>query len=86
MSAEMAERRMVAEAAAAMVEPSMVVGLGTGRTAALFIEALGERVREGALSLPPAVPTSKAAAQAGLSAGLAVADMMRADAPIRVDI
>jgi ribose 5-phosphate isomerase A len=37
----------VGQAAAQMVQPGMLVGLGTGSTAAPFIEALAQRVREG---------------------------------------
>jgi ribose 5-phosphate isomerase A len=42
-----AQKREAAEAAAAMVEDGMVVGLGTGSTAYFAIEALIRRVREG---------------------------------------
>jgi ribose 5-phosphate isomerase A len=42
-----AQKRSAAEAAAAMVEDGMVVGLGTGSTAYFAIEALIRRVREG---------------------------------------
>lgn len=37
----------VAQAAAALVVPGMRLGLGTGSTAALFVAALGERVKDG---------------------------------------
>ena len=40
-------RRAVAERAAGLVEAGMVVGLGTGRTAALVVEAIGRRVSAG---------------------------------------
>ena len=33
--------------AAEMIEPGMVVGLGTGRAAAMFVRALAQRIREG---------------------------------------
>ncbi|MEM8665222.1 MAG: ribose-5-phosphate isomerase RpiA [Pseudomonadota bacterium] len=86
MSAAIEQRRAAATVAAGLVEPSMVVGLGTGRTATLFIEALGARVKAESLTLPPAVPTSEAGAAAARAAGLAVADMMAADAPRHVDV
>lgn len=41
------QKRRVAAAALELVEPGMKLGLGTGSTAAAFIEALGQRVREG---------------------------------------
>ncbi len=45
-----------AEHAADMVEPDMVVGLGTGRAAAMFVRALARRVHDG-LSIR-GIPTS----------------------------
>ena len=39
-----AQKRTAGQAAAALVESGMTVGLGTGSTAAFFVEALGERV------------------------------------------
>jgi ribose 5-phosphate isomerase A len=51
------EKRLAAEAAAELVEPGMVVGLGTGSTAAFAIRKLAERVRLG-LSIR-ALPTSR---------------------------
>ena len=52
-----AQKRAAAEAAAALVEDGMVVGLGTGSTAWFAIEALIRRVREGLHIL--AIPTSE---------------------------
>jgi ribose 5-phosphate isomerase A len=62
------EKQVAARASLRWVEPGMVVGLGTGSTAAHVVRLLGERVREG---LPiRAVATSEAtrvlAAQAGI--------------------
>lgn len=79
------ERRLAAEAAAALVKTGMRVGLGTGRTAQLFIEALGVRVAEG-LGAPEVVPTSKASETAARALGLSVCDMMTGSAPRRVDL
>ena len=45
-------------AAAALVEPGMKVGLGTGRAASAFVEALAERVRSEGLAIV-GVPTSE---------------------------
>ena len=41
------EKKLAAEAAASLVQDGMVVGLGTGSTAAFAIHKLGERVRGG---------------------------------------
>lgn len=51
-----------------MVEPGMVVGLGTGRAAAMFLRALAERVA-GGLDVQ-GVPTSEKTA--GLARGLSI--------------
>src|SRR6476659_3292486 len=57
------QKREAAEAAAALVQDGMVVGLGTGSTARFAIEALIRRVHEG-LRIR-AIPTSeRSAAQA----------------------
>jgi len=51
-------KRLAAERAALLVEPGMRLGLGTGSTAALAIEAVARRLREGSLSDVVGVPTS----------------------------
>jgi ribose 5-phosphate isomerase A len=57
------QKRSAAEAAVALVQEGMVVGLGTGSTAAFAIEALVQRVHRGLRIL--GVPTSaRSAAQA----------------------
>jgi ribose 5-phosphate isomerase A len=53
-------KRAAGEAAAALVQPGMRLGLGTGSTTAFAIEALGRRVREEGLRVA-GVPTSFAA-------------------------
>lgn len=55
-------------AAAALVEPGMRVGLGTGRAAAAGIRELGERVRAGLRCT--GVPTSPASAALARTAGI----------------
>ncbi len=61
-------KRAAAEAAAALVEDGMVVGLGSGNTAALAIEALARRVAQGLrmLGLPTSDATAALAARLGL--------------------
>ena len=66
-------KRQVAEAAAAQVEDGMVVGLGTGSTAALMIEALGRRVRAGLRIL--GIPTSEASAAQAQALGIPLTDL-----------
>jgi len=55
--------------AAAMIESGMVVGLGTGSTAAYLVEALGRRVRDEGLSIR-GVPTSTATRDQASKAGI----------------
>lgn len=59
MSAE-SQKRSAGEAAAELAVSGMIVGLGTGSTAAWFVKALGERVRAG-LDVR-GVPTSESTA------------------------
>jgi ribose 5-phosphate isomerase A len=71
MSAE-EQKRVAAEAAVALVEPGMVVGLGTGSTAAYAIDALIRRVAAG-LDIV-AIPTSERSASQALAGGIRLTD------------
>jgi len=51
-------KKAAAEAAADLVEDGMVLGLGTGSTAAYFIDALGRRLAEDGLRIT-GIPTSQ---------------------------
>lgn len=62
-----------AEAALEFVEPGQILGLGTGRAAADFIRALGERVKNG-LKVS-GVPTSKASAELARSLGIPLVNL-----------
>ena len=62
------ERRRAAEAALDEVRAGMKLGLGTGRTAAHFVKALGEKVRAG-LSVV-GVPTSEKAGEMARAEGI----------------
>ena len=68
-----AQKRAAAEAAVVEVRAGMLVGLGTGTTAAFAIAALGRRVAAG-LAVR-AVATSDATARAATAAGIAVIAM-----------
>jgi ribose 5-phosphate isomerase A len=63
-----------AEAAAALVEEGMVVGLGSGTTACALVVRLGERVAREALRFV-GVPTSAATAELAASVGIALRDL-----------
>ena len=64
------EKRLAAEAAAALVESGMTIGLGTGSTAAFALRRLGERVRQG-LKVR-GVPTSEATRRLAEAEGIAL--------------
>lgn len=66
-------KRRAAEQAAGLVENQMVVGLGTGSTAAFAIAALGRRVREGLRLV--AVATSERSAAQAREEGIALSDL-----------
>jgi ribose 5-phosphate isomerase A len=72
MSAD-AWKLMVAERALAFVEPGMRLGLGTGSTAAKFVECLGRRVKEGLNVV--CVPTSEATRMQAQAAGIKLATL-----------
>ena len=67
-------KRAVGEAAAALVEKDMRIGLGTGSTTAYAIEALGRRVREEKLNIV-GTPTSFAAERLAREQGIPLATL-----------
>jgi ribose 5-phosphate isomerase A len=71
------QKRAVAAAALAYLTPGMTVGVGTGSTAALFIEQLAARPE----LVAAAVPSSEATASALLAAGIRVAGLDEVPAP-----
>ena len=70
MSDAEAQKRAAGEAAAALVESGMVVGLGTGSTAAWFVRALAERKLD-----IVGVPTSQATADLAAGLGIRIAQL-----------
>ena len=72
------QKRAVGEAAAALVEGGMIVGLGTGSTAAWFVKALGARNLD-----IRGVPTSEATATLARQVGI---DLVELDAAGQVDL
>jgi len=63
-------KEAAARYAAGLVEEGMVVGLGSGSTAALFVRALGERVRAGLRIV--GVPTSQATEDLARAEGISL--------------
>jgi len=69
--------------AAEMVEPGMVVGLGTGRAAAMFVRALARRIGEG-LEVK-GVPTSRRTEELAAELGIPLVGLDEIDA-IDIDV
>jgi ribose 5-phosphate isomerase A len=65
------QKRAAGEAAAALVQPGMLVGFGTGSTAAWFVRALAARTLEGVRG----VATSRATEALAVELGLSVVDL-----------
>ena len=63
-------KQAVGQQAAQLVQSGMVVGLGTGSTAAFMIQALGERIRRGELQQVRGIPTSFQATVLARQAGI----------------
>ena len=70
MSDAEAQKQAAGEAAAALVESGMVVGLGTGSTAVWFVKALAARRLD-----ITCVATSRSTAELGASLGLIIAEL-----------
>ncbi len=78
-------KRLAAEHALKLVEPGMVLGLGTGSTAAEFVKLLGERVKAEKLDLR-CVATSRQTQALAEQCGLVIADFNTiADVDLTVD-
>jgi ribose 5-phosphate isomerase A len=68
-------KRAAAERAAQLITSGMVVGLGSGTTMRLLLDALAHRLREGAVRNVVAVPTSEATAQRCRTLGIPLATL-----------
>jgi ribose 5-phosphate isomerase A len=67
------QKQQAANMAATLIENNMVVGLGTGSTAALFLAALARRVQYEELKIV-GVPTSHSTAQLAQQLGITITD------------
>ncbi len=76
-------KRAAGEAAAALVEDGMILGLGTGSTARWFIAAVAGLVRDG-MQLQ-GVPTSRQSEQQARDAGIPLVDLGRRGVDLAVD-
>ena len=80
-----AARQAAGEAAATLVEPDMVVGLGTGDSAGWFIRALARRAAEG-LRVARCVATSVRTAELAKELGLPLCDRDELPAGAAIDL
>ena len=78
------QKKAAGEAAAALVESGMVLGLGTGSTAAWFVRAVGERALKERLELR-CVPTSTATAGLAEVLGLPLIELGQSEIDLTVD-
>jgi ribose 5-phosphate isomerase A len=77
-------KRAAGEAAAELVESGMIVGMGTGSTAAWFVRALGRRVAEERLDVR-AVATSKATEALAQVLGIPLMELNQVAIDLTVD-
>ena len=63
-------KQLAARQALSYVEDGMILGLGSGSTTKIFIEMLGEKVKDGSLQDLTGVPTSKETARQARSLGI----------------
>ena len=72
-------KELVADAAAQKVESGMLLGLGSGSTAAILIERLGRRCRDGKLTDITGVPTSFQSSQLATQYGIPLISLNEID-------
>ena len=78
----MTQENMKAEAgraAAKLIKNNTIVGLGTGSTAACFIQALIERIQEDGLVIKAAVSSSRASSALAQKGGIKMVDLNNVD-------
>ena len=78
------QKRAAGEAAAALVESGMIVGLGTGSTAAWFVRALAGRIEADRLDVR-GVPTSAATARLAEVLGIPLLELNQVEIDLTVD-
>src|SRR5688572_9683611 len=75
MMTESSSKRSAAIEALKLIHSGMTVGLGTGSTATIFIQLLGEAVARKKLSNVVGVPTSVESDQLARSLGISIVDL-----------
>lgn len=76
-------KEQAARKAVDLVQSGMLLGLGTGSTAALIVRELGVRLRDGRLTDIVGIPTSEATARAARDASI---PMISLESGMRIDI
>jgi ribose 5-phosphate isomerase A len=78
------QKRLAGEAAAALVESGMIVGMGTGSTAAWFVRALARRMETERLDVR-GVPTSRVTAQLAEVLAIPLLELNQVEIDLTVD-
>jgi ribose 5-phosphate isomerase A len=78
-------KQAAAVAAADMVKPGMVIGLGTGSTATMFIEEIGERLKRGRIGGITGIPTSEATAALASHYNIPMTDVGHSPLALAID-
>ena len=68
-------KQAAAERGASLVQSGMVLGLGSGTTSALMVQAIGRKLREGTLRDIVGVPSSSAIAAVARESGVPLATL-----------
>lgn len=79
------QKRAAGSAAADLVESGMLVGLGSGSTAAFFVAALAARLQRGELQRVRGVPTSEATARQARAGGIELVELTEEGLDLAVD-
>ena len=78
-------KRDAAEHALALVEPGMLLGLGSGSTARHFVAGLGARLASGALQRILAVPSSRESEEQAAALGIPLTELPAGGLDLAVD-
>lgn len=68
-------KALAAQAAVDWVKSDMVVGLGSGSTATIFVDQLGQKIQQGQLTNIIGIPTSETTAQQAQQLGIPLGDL-----------
>ena len=72
-------KEQVAAQAVALIENNMIIGLGSGTTARIFVDLLGQKIEQGVLKNVTGVPTSEAIAALAQRRGIVLKNLADVD-------